>query len=133
MDDKTGLNHEGSPMIPGPNQGTETGRRVNPPERPWPNRAERLALIRDYQSQALTHEDPHLANVQLFDGDTMLLALRLRDILEKDLIEGTTTPEGSRRFAERAETFLKCIRQLDRNARIKRQLVELAKKNRGLD
>lgn len=89
----------------------------------WPSRAERMQLIRDYQAQALKGENPHLANLELLDGDTMLLALRLRELIDKDLHDADTGTEADRRrFAQQTEMFLKCMRQIDRNARIKKQL-----------
>lgn len=128
MSERTEVNHK----APAQDQGAEMGRKVEAAERSWPSHEQRLAQILDYQARALENDDPHLANILLFDGDTMLLALKLRELMDKDLIEGTTTAEATRRFGQRAEMFLKAVRQIDRNARIKRQLVQLAKEDSGL-
>jgi hypothetical protein len=124
MSDKTEAN--GDSPAPDPGAGPDNG--AGP--RQWPTREERLGLIRSYQADALGRTDPHVANLELIDGDVMLLALRMRESMEKQLLEGPGAGEG-RRFEHQAETWLRCIRQIERNARIIWQLSRPAKGESG--
>ncbi len=133
MHDRTEIHNDTNTPAAGPDHRADVNGSARPPKGPFPSHAQRLALIQDYQSRALEHADPHLASIALIDGDVMLLALHMRELMARDLIEGTSTTEGSRRFAQRADLFLKCVRQIDRNARIKRQLSQLGKEERDLD
>lgn len=128
MNERVEVNH----TAPVPDLRATTGSTTTSLSTSWPGREERLARIQAYQTRALENPNPHLANIELFDGDTMLLALLLRESMDKELVEGTATAEASRRFAQRSELFLKCIRQIDRNARVKRQLAQLAKEDSAL-
>ena len=92
-----------------------------------PSREKRLALIRKYQAQALVHDDPHLANLQMLDGDVMELALGYKELLEQSLREGGAAG-GGRRFERHAETYLKCVRQVERTAQVLLRLSEGARK-----
>ncbi len=83
----------------------------------WPTRAERLGLIQSYQAEALEHTDSHVANLKVIDGDVMLLALQTQQAMERQLIEGTNLGDG-RVFRSRADAYLRCVRQIERNARI---------------
>jgi hypothetical protein len=117
------------------NQNTEPNGRTTASHRPdttsndaqagdWPSREERLGLIREYQGNALQRGDPHVANLKMFDGDVMLMALWARFGMENELVKGESTPESSRRFGQRADMLLRCVRQITRNAGIIDQLTK---------
>jgi hypothetical protein len=129
MNDRAAGNHKAA----APDRADEPAGPAKPPGRPWPSREERLARIRDYQAKALENEDPHLASLELIDGDVMLVALQIRQSMDSDLLGTTTAPEASRRFAQQSELLLKCIRQIERNASIKRQIARLDREERGLE
>jgi hypothetical protein len=129
MNERAEVNHKAA----APGQVDEPGCPAKPPGRPWPSREDRLARIREYQAKALENEDPHLGSLELLDGDTMLLALQIRQLMDNDLTGETATAEASRRFAQRSELFLKCVRQIDRNASIKRQIARMDREERGLE
>src|SRR5437868_5590001 len=95
MDEKTPTNGPD----PGVGQGGGTADPARRPRPAWPTRQERLARIRDYQAKALQTGDPHLANLELFDGDAMLLAFRLRESLGRELTGEGAPPEAAGRFA----------------------------------
>src|SRR3954471_16518248 len=86
-----------------PSQGAGPDTEGKSPSPQWPTREERLGLIRSYQVGALGRTDPHVANLELIDGDVMLLALRIRESMEKPLLEGPGRGEP-RRFEHHAET-----------------------------
>jgi hypothetical protein len=114
-------------------RGAQAGNEGTTQDKAWPSRAERLERIRAYQAQALERSDPHAANLELLDGDVMLLALSVKQSMEKGLIEGTPTPESSRRLGQQAEMFFRCMSQIGRNAAIIRQLSQLAKEAPGAE
>ena len=118
MDEKPATNHQARVL----NEGSVSKSKAQSTARHWPSREERLAKICDYQAKALEHADPHTATLGILDGDVMLLALRIREVMETDLLEGSAMPESSRRLAQQAEMFFKCVRQIERNARIIQEL-----------
>jgi hypothetical protein len=103
------------------NRGTNSPNGIKAELQHWPTRTERLGLIRSYQSGALRYADPHVANLELMDGDVMLMVLRIRESMEKQLVEDAAPAEG-RRFARYADLYLRLTRQIERNARLILQL-----------
>lgn len=95
---------------------------VTPPKECSPNRAERLGLIQALQCRALKRTDPLAANIEMFTGDLMQFAYQMRESLEETLVKGTASPQGSRQWERKVDTYLKVMRQIDRLTQIGRQL-----------
>ncbi len=98
------------------------GKEANVPNGRSPTRDERLGLIREFQNRALQQTDPLTANLELISGDLMLFAYKIRESMAKDLTDEAVTAEACRRFEQKAETYLKFVRQIDRLAFVQRQM-----------
>jgi len=90
------------------------------------NGARRQALVRAHQAQALQRPDPLAANLGVISGDLMGFAHVLAPAVQADLERTPTSAQSHRRFTHEAELYLKIVRQIDRLARIERQLSEAA-------
>jgi hypothetical protein len=94
----------------------------NTPRESSPTAADRLTLIGNLQSRALSQPDPLTGNLDIMSGDVMLFASRIREAMEADLLEGKVAPQSFHKFTHKAELFLKFARQAERLAQVRRQL-----------
>ena len=115
---------------PGPSRSTSPGSEPTAPVQRPPTREERLKMIAAYQVEGLGRSDPHVANLQVLDGDVMVLAHLVWERLQRHTNEDTI-PGENRRFIHDAQLYLQTVRQIERDARILWQLTRAAHGDSG--
>jgi hypothetical protein len=70
-----------------------------PPDDPTPTPAQRLALVRAFQSRALGRLNPLAANLEVISGDLMLFAHRLAASVQADLAEAGIPRRATRSYS----------------------------------
>jgi hypothetical protein len=82
---------------------------------------QRQELIYKLQKDGMEQADPLIANLQILTAEVIQVAYLVRDAITGRLSNEPMSEQRFPQIAPRAELFLKCVRQVDRLAQIKRQ------------
>ena len=83
---------------------------------------QRLALVRKLQSKAAARSDPLAANLGIITADVTMVAHTIGAAMQECLTEAKSATAALEQNERKLDLYLKCVRQLDRMARIDREI-----------